>query len=112
MSDTFVKLKTIADLQNESAKFFLKEQDYVFTSRLFKDGFQHVYGIDSEKSVLSIDAFRKLNKLLNVLSKRQEQTGSISFATGDEYDKTYLEETRSFLRLIGTSDARALTNEE
>jgi hypothetical protein len=112
VSDTFVKLKTIADLQNESAKFFLKEQDYVFTSRLFKDGFQHVYGIDSEKSVLSIDAFRKLNKLLNVLSKRQEQTGSISFATGDEYDKTYLEETRSFLRLIGTSDARALTNEE
>lgn len=56
--------------------------------------------------------FKKINKLLNVLTKRQEQTNSISFVDGSEYNKTYIEETRAFRRLIGISDERALTNEE
>lgn len=90
----------------------IREQDYFFTSRLFKDSFQHVYRLEAEKPVLNIDTFKKINKLLNVLTKRQQQTKSISFVDGEEYDKTYIEETRAFRRLIGISDERALTNEE
>lgn len=96
----------------DSLRDLNQEQDYVFTSRLFKDGFQHVYGIDSEKAVLSPDTFRKINTLLNVLAKRKVETGSISFVNGDEFNKSYIGETRAFLRLIGTSDERALSNEE
>lgn len=96
----------------DSLRDLLKEQDYFFTSRLFKDGFRHVYGIDSASAVLNVDTFRKINVLLNVLSKRQELTDSISFVSGDEFNKTYIEETRAFRRLIGASDERALTNEE
>lgn len=96
----------------DSLRDLLKEQDYFFTTRLFKDGFRHVYGIDSVSAVLSIDTFRKINVLLNVLSKRQELTGSISFVSGDEFNKTYIGETRAFRRLIGATDERALTNEE
>lgn len=90
----------------------IREQDYVFTSRLFKDGFQHVPSLDSDKAVLSIESFRKINKLLNVLTKRKQENKSICFVDGDEYNKTYIQETRAFQRLIGISDERALTNEE
>ena len=93
----------------DSLRELNKDQDYVFTSRLFKDGFQHVYGLDSEKAVLSPDTFRKINTLLNILSKRKKDTGSICFADTTEFGKSYLDETRSFLRLIGTSEERALT---
>ncbi len=96
----------------DSLRDLLKEQDYFFTSRLFKDGFRHVYEIDSASAVLNVDTFRKINVLLNVLSKRQELTDSISFVSGDEFNKTYIGETRAFRRLIGASDERALTNEE
>ena len=96
----------------DALRDLIKEQDYAFTSRLFKDGFRRVYRIESEKSVLGIGTFKKINKLLNVLTKRQEQTGSISFATGEEYNKSYIAEARAFCRLIGISDERALTNEE
>lgn len=90
----------------------IREQDYIFTSRLFNDGFQKVYDFDSEKPVLSIDTFRKINTLLNVMAKRQKDTGSIAFANDEEYNKSYLQESRAFLRLIGTSDERSLTYEE
>ena len=90
----------------------IREQDYIFTSRLFNDGFQKVYDFDSEQPVLSIDTFRKINKLLNVLARRQKDYESIAFANDDEYNKNYLHEARSFLRLIGTSDERSLTYEE
>ena len=96
----------------DTLRDLIKEQDYFFTSRLFKDEFSHVYLIDSETPVLNIGTFKKINKLLNVLAKRQQQTKSISFVDGDEYNKTYIEETRAFRRLIGISDERALTNEE
>lgn len=87
------------------------EQDYVFTSRLFKNGFQQVSGLNSDKAVLSIESFQRINKLLNVLAKRQQQTDEICFADGDEYGKTYINEKGAFQKLIGISD-KALTNEE
>lgn len=96
----------------DALRALIREQDYFFTSRLFKDSFQHVYMLESEKPVLNIGTFKKINKLLNVLVKRQQRTKSISFVDGDEYNKTYIEETRAFCRLIGISDERALTNEE
>lgn len=96
----------------DTLKNLIREQDYFFTSRLFKDSFQHVYSLETDQPVLSIGTFKKINKLLNVLAKRQQQTKTISFVDSDEYNKTYIEETRAFRRLIGVSDERALTNEE
>lgn len=89
-----------------------KEQDYLFTSRLFKDGFRCVYNINCSKAVLSVKTFKKINKLLNVLAKRQKQIGSIIFTENGEYNKQYIDEKQAFLKLIGTSFARNLTNEE
>lgn len=100
--------KTIRDVMRD----LIKEKDYIFTSRLFKDGFQHVYGFESDSPVLNIGTFRKINKLLNVLSERQKQKESIIFADDSEYQKIYIDETRAFRRLIGISDERDLTNEE
>lgn len=96
----------------DSLRNLLKEPDYFFTSRLFKDEFRHVYGIKLDKPVLSVNTFKKMSILLNVLSNRQKQTGSIVFTIRDEFNKTYLDETDAFCRLIGTSDKRFLTNEE
>lgn len=96
----------------DTLRNLIKEQDYFFTSRLFKDGFQNVYEMEAEKQVLNTNTFKRINKLLNVLTKRQQQTESISFVDRSEYNKTYLEETRTFHRLIGITDERALTNEE
>lgn len=96
----------------DSIRELAREQDFVFTSRLFKDSFQHVYLLEAEKPVLNIGTFMRINKLLNVLTKRQQQTQTISFVNGKEYDKTYIDEARAFRRLIGISDERALTNEE
>lgn len=88
------------------------ERDYVFTARLFKDEFRSVYQIESKRSVLGINTFKKINKLLNVLAKRQEETNSISFVNSDEYHKTYIDELKYFSKLIGISDERDLTNAE
>ena len=89
-----------------------REQDYAFVSRLFKDGFRHVYEFESENPVLTIDTFKKIYKLLNVLTKRRQQKESIIFVDEEEYERSYIDETRDFLRLIGVSDDRALTYEE
>lgn len=117
LMDYFVNVEDRVVVNNQkkirdSLRDLLKEQDYFFTARLFKDGFQHVYEMDSDKPVLSVNTFRRINILLNVLAKRQQQTNAISFVTGEEFNKTYIMETRAFCRLIGTSDERMLTNEE
>lgn len=117
MTDYIVNLDDCVVVNNQKKirdglRDLIKEQDYVFTSRLFRDEFQRVPGLESEKPVLNIDTFKKINKLLNVLARRQQDTKSISFVDGSEYDKTYTQETRAFQRLIGISDERALTNEE
>lgn len=117
MTDYIVNLDDSIVVNNQKKirdvlRDLIREQDYVFTSRLFKDEFQRVPGLESEKSVLNVDTFKKINKLLNVLAKRQQDTKSISFVDGSEYEKTYTQETRAFQRLIGISDERALTNEE
>lgn len=100
--------KTVRSVLSE----LMREPDYLFTSRLFKDGFKKVYQFESKKEVLNINTFKKINKLLNVLAERQRTTGSISFVDDSELNKTYLEEKRSFCRLIGSSNERSLTNEE
>lgn len=117
MTDYIVNLDDSVVVNNQKKirdvlRDLIKEQDYVFTSRLFKDEFKKVPGLEAEKPVLSIDTFKKINKLLNVLARRQQDTKSISFVDGSEYEKTYTQETRAFQRLIGISDERALTNEE
>ena len=96
----------------DTLRDLIKEQDYRFTSRLFKDEFKDVYLLKSEKPVLTIDTFRRINRLINAFSVRQKQTGSIMFADTEEYGKTYIDETRAFQRLIGISDERSLSYEE
>lgn len=96
----------------DSLKRLLQESDYLFTSRLFKDGFQNVYSLNSSKPVLNIDSFRKINKLLNILSKRQRDTGGISFINKGEYEKEFIKEKEAFQKLIGVSNDRSLNNEE
>ena len=96
----------------DSLKRLLQESDYLFTSRLFKDGFQNVYSLNSPKPVLNIDSFRKINKLLNILSKRQRDTGGISFINKGEYEKEFIKEKEAFQKLIGVSNDRSLNNEE
>lgn len=96
----------------DTLKKLTEEQDYIFTSRLFKDGFRHVYCLEAEAPVLDADTFKRIGRLLNVLAKRQKQTNAISFADGAEYNKCYIQETRAFQRLIGVSDERDLSNEE
>lgn len=117
MTDYIVNLDDSVVVNNQKKirdvlRDLIKEQDYVFTSRLFRDEFKKVPGLEAENPVLSIDTFKKINKLLNVLARRQQDTKSISFVDGSEYEKTYTQETRAFQRLIGISDERALTNEE
>ena len=96
----------------DNLRDLIKEQDYFFTSRLFKDGFQRVYSLESSAPVLSINTFKRINKLLNVLAKRQQLTESIVFVDSSEYEREIIDETRSFKRLIGVSDERDLVNEE
>ena len=96
----------------DSLKRLLQESDYLFTSRLFKDGFQNVYSLKSSKPVLNLDSFRKINKLLNILSKRQRDTGGISFINKGEYEKEFIKEKEAFQKLIGASNDRSLNNEE
>ena len=90
----------------------IREQDYSFTSRLFKDEFKNVYSLKSPNPVLGINTFKRINKLLNVLYARQQTTDSIKFVDDSEYGKSYIDEVRAFRRLIGISDERALSNEE
>ncbi len=61
---------------------------------------------------MNIETFRKINKLLNILAKRQQTRGSIQFVNSEEYKKSYIEEESSFRRLIGITEERALSNEE
>lgn len=96
----------------DSLRYLNQEQDYVFTSRLFKDGFQSVYEIIADGPVLNPKTFHSIHKLLNILNRRRQDTGSICFLKYEEFNKAYFDETRFFLRLIGTSEERALTNEE
>jgi len=89
-----------------------KEPDYLFTARLFNDAFKNVYAIQSDQEVLGLETFMRLYKLLNILSKRQEDKKDIRFTDHAEYQKDYLDETNNFLRLIGTSEERGLSYEE
>jgi len=90
----------------------IREQDYSFTSRLFKDEFRNVYTLKSPNPVLGTNTFKKINKLMNVLCTRQLSTDSIKFVDESEYSKSYIDEVRAFRRLIGITDERALSNEE
>lgn len=96
----------------EALKTLVNEQDYAFTARLFKDGFQNVADIDTGTPVVTENAFKNIYTLLNVMAKRQEDTGSIVFTDSHEFNKSYLDEVRQFRRLIGASDEKNLSNEE
>lgn len=90
----------------------IQEQDYAFTSHLFNDEFRHVRHISTEASNVNIQTFVKMNRLLNILSKRKETTGTIRFIDSGEFQKEYIDEERAFIRLIGASEEKTLTNEE
>ena len=96
----------------DSIKVLRDESDYVFSSRLFKDGFATAEHILSKDNVITTNTFRKLFILLNVLAKRKRENGSISFIDSSEYGKKYLDEEKSFIKLIGSSDEKALNNTE
>lgn len=96
----------------DSIKAMRDESDYVFSNRLFKDGFTNAEYIISKEKVITTDTFRRLFVLLNVLSKRKRETGSISFIDSSEFGKNYIDEEKSFIKLIGSSDEKALNNTE
>lgn len=96
----------------DTLKSLVNEQDYVFTARLFKDGLRDVYDIHCHDCNVNKMTFVKISRLLNILSYRQSTTGDIVFADFSEMGKVYLDEKKAFLKLIGTSTERALTNEE
>ena len=73
MTDYIVNLDDSVAVNNQKKirdvlRDLIKEQDYVFTSRLFRDEFKKVPGLESEKTVLSIDTFKKINKSLDHLT--------------------------------------------
>ncbi|MCQ2124180.1 MAG: DUF262 domain-containing protein [Fibrobacter sp.] len=94
-------------------KTLTEETDARFTSRLFKDAFADIGPIKSSKPVLSCETFKRIERLLDILVYRKKTTSDIHFANVNEIGISYVDEKKSFLRLIGSLDEkRAQSNEE
>ena len=90
-----------------------KERDYEFTSRLFKDGFQTVGALKTEKENVTEETFRRIYKLLNILTKKQKDDGNLNFLETSQFgNKSYIDETAAFKRIIRATDDPELTSEE
>lgn len=88
------------------------ESDFLFTNRLFKNGFRKVGIIETTEENVDIRAFKKINTLLNVLALRKEKNGNLVFVNTTETDKKYIDEDNAFIRLIRASEEKDLNYEE
>jgi len=98
------------------------EDDYTFVDHLFADEFKNIKIVKNEKKyefasdhpIVSVDLFEKIKKLLNCicLANAGNETIDFSFIDSSEFNKTYLNEAESFLRLIGASSKSATSTDE
>ena len=89
-----------------------KESDFQFTNHLFVDEFRNIQNYSTKDSNVDIRVFKFIEKLLDILSKRKKETGSIIFADNTLYDKQFINEEEYFKRLIRSVNEKALTYEE
>ena len=89
-----------------------KENDFQFVNHLFTDEFRNVYQYKSENANVDEKVFKFINKLLNVLSKRKVETGSIKFVDSSLYGQVYLNEENYFKRLIRSVNEKPLSYED
>ena len=114
MMNEFIENVEIDDSDSTEMKYQIRgmlkalddENDSQFMNHLFSDEFRSVPGDKAGKPNVDIRVFRFLNRLLNILAKRKQDTGSIIFSDKALYGKEYLNEESYFKRLIrsfGTS---------
>lgn len=89
-----------------------KESDFEFVNHLFVDEFKNIAGYVSSAPNVDINTFRQLNVLLNVLSKKKEETGNICFLNYNIFEKKYYDEENFFKRLIRSSQEKTLAYED
>lgn len=89
-----------------------KENDFQFVNRLFTDEFRTIPYYKTEEPNVDEQVFRFINKLLNILAKRKEETGNINFANNDLYDKGFICEENYFRRLIRSVNEKVLSYED
>ena len=95
-----------ADLRT-ALNTLMTEPDEVFFSRLFRDSFQTVEGLRSEKPPVTVRTFQNIRRLLDLLANRKKRTGGLSFLKRSGDPEHFLDEEAAFRRLIA-SDPREL----
>lgn len=93
-------------------KALAEESDFQFVNHLFSDEFRTIPFHKTEKPNVDIKVFRFLNKLLNILAKRKQDTGSINFSDKNLYGKEYINEESYFKRLIRSVKEKDLTYDD
>jgi len=110
-----VDISNISDMKNTMRavlKELVSDSDFVFTNRLFKNGFRKVSAIETINANVDINAFKKINTLLNVFSYRKKTKGNLVFVDSTEYGKKYIDEDNAFIRMIRATDEKELNYEE
>lgn len=90
----------------------MQEPDESFFSRLFRDGFRVVGELRSENPPVTAQTFRRIEKILDLLTVRKRETGSIAFMKRSGPGELPLDEEGVFRRLTGLEEKRTLDYEE
>lgn len=89
-----------------------KESDFQFVNRLFADEFRTIPQYRTKDANVDERVFYFINKLLNILAKRKQETGNINFADSDLYGKEFINEENFFKRLIRSVNEKTLPYED
>ena len=95
--------KTIRKLRYEST--------FEFTNRLFRDEFKIVESFENSFPVIDELTFKKIYKLINALSYRYKNTGSLKFLGDSKFPKVYFDEDEFFKKIISSHNFDALPYE-
>lgn len=89
-----------------------EENDFQFVNHLFTDEFRNIAGNKTDEANVDSRVFKYIDRLLNVLSKRKSETGSICFLNSELYDKVFFDEESFFKRLIRATSEKPLAYED
>ena len=89
-----------------------KESDFQFANRLFSDEFRTIPQYKTKDANIDQRVFYFINRLLNILAKRKQETGSINFINTKLYGKEFINEENYFKRLIRSVNEKVLSYED
>ena len=113
-------VNAVIEIPNWESKFairavmnpLVRENDFEFFNHLFADEFRTIGEFTADQPMVDSRVFRSIERLLDVLARRKEETGKLQFANWSKYGKELFDEENYFRRLIRSVPEKELSYED